>query len=120
MTAGTRGPVLSQDCQLIEKLAHQNRAPIAERGVRGFAFSFINTKNERFWVKLHFKTMQGHKNWTNEEVEKVVGKAWRDGRFLLAAGTRTDTDLHGLGKLSPLSVSVRVGPAFRGRAIVTP
>ena len=31
MTAGPRGPVLLQDYQLIEKLAHQNRERIAER-----------------------------------------------------------------------------------------
>src|SRR5215471_8992642 len=33
MTAGPRGPVLLQDYQLIEKLAHQNRERIAERPV---------------------------------------------------------------------------------------
>jgi catalase len=36
LTAGERGPVLLQDYQLIEKLAHQNRERIPERpaGVR--------------------------------------------------------------------------------------
>jgi catalase len=29
---------------------------------------------ERFWVKFHFKTRQGHKHWTNVEAERVVGK----------------------------------------------
>jgi len=33
MTAGPRGPVLMQDYQLLEKLAHQNRERIAERVV---------------------------------------------------------------------------------------
>ena len=33
MTAGPRGPVLIQDYQLIEKLAHQNRERIPERVV---------------------------------------------------------------------------------------
>ena len=33
MTAGERGPVLMQDWQLIEKLAHQNRERIPERVV---------------------------------------------------------------------------------------
>jgi catalase len=33
LTAGPRGPVLLQDYQLIEKLAHQNRERIAERPV---------------------------------------------------------------------------------------
>ncbi|HKK67027.1 MAG TPA: catalase, partial [Bacteroidales bacterium] len=33
MTAGKRGPVLIQDYQLLEKLAHQNRERIPERVV---------------------------------------------------------------------------------------
>ena len=33
LTAGSRGPVLMQDWQLIEKLAHQNRERIPERVV---------------------------------------------------------------------------------------
>ena len=33
LTAGARGPVLMQDYQLIEKLAHQNRERIPERVV---------------------------------------------------------------------------------------
>ena len=32
LTAGERGPVLLQDYQLIQKLAHQNRERIPERG----------------------------------------------------------------------------------------
>ena len=40
MTAGERGPVLMQDWQLIEKLAHQNRERIPDRDVRGFALKF--------------------------------------------------------------------------------
>ena len=32
-TAGPRGPVMMQDYQLLEKLAHQNRERIAERSV---------------------------------------------------------------------------------------
>lgn len=51
--------------------------PTDVRHINGYGshtFSFINHDNERFWVKFHFKTMQGHKHWTNEEAEKVVGK----------------------------------------------
>ncbi len=33
ITAGARGPLLMQDYQLIEKLAHQNRERIPERTV---------------------------------------------------------------------------------------
>lgn len=51
--------------------------PVGVRNVNGFGshtFSFINAKNERFWVKFHYKTQQGHKHWTNAEAEKVVGQ----------------------------------------------
>ncbi|MDI9313831.1 MAG: catalase [Hydrotalea sp.] len=51
--------------------------PTDVRHVNGYGshtFSFINAKQERFWVKFHFKTLQGHKHWTNAEAEKVVGK----------------------------------------------
>lgn len=37
-------------------------------------YSFINAKNERFWVKFHFKTRQGIQNMTNEEAAKVIGE----------------------------------------------
>ena len=33
-------------------------------------YSFINAEGERFWVKFHFKTMQGIKHWTNAEAAK--------------------------------------------------
>ena len=51
--------------------------PRSFRHVNGYGshtYSFINAKNERFWVKFHFKTLQGHKFWTNEEAERVVAK----------------------------------------------
>ncbi len=51
--------------------------PVGYRNINGYGshtYSFINDKNERFWVKFHFKTMQGHKTWTNAEGEKIVGK----------------------------------------------
>ncbi len=50
--------------------------PVGVRNVNGYGshtYSFLNANNERFWVKFHFKTMQGHKHWTNEEASKVVG-----------------------------------------------
>ncbi len=43
-------------------------------GYGSHTYSFINAENERFWVKFHFKTMQGHKFWTNAEGEEIVGK----------------------------------------------
>jgi catalase len=33
----------------------------------------INAKNERYWVKFHFKTQQGIKNLTDEEAEAIIG-----------------------------------------------
>jgi catalase len=44
--------------------------PQTYRHIHGFGshtYSFINAKNERFWVKFHFKSEQGIKNWTNAE-----------------------------------------------------
>jgi catalase len=44
--------------------------PQTYRHIDGFGshtYSFWNAKNERFWVKFHFKTEQGIKNWTNAE-----------------------------------------------------
>ena len=43
-------------------------------GYGSHTYSFINAKNERVWVKFHFKTMQGHNFWTNEEAAEVVGR----------------------------------------------
>lgn len=51
--------------------------PASYRNMHGFGshtYSFINAKNERFWVKFHFKTAQGIKNLTNAEAEKIIGK----------------------------------------------
>ncbi len=46
------------------------------RQMHGFGshtYSFINAANERFWVKFHFKSMQGIANLTNEEAASLVG-----------------------------------------------
>jgi catalase len=32
----------------------------------------INSQGERFWVKYHFKTQQGHRHYTNAEAAQVV------------------------------------------------
>ena len=51
--------------------------PTDVRHINGYGshtFSLINADNERFWVKFHFKTMQGHRHWTNAEGADVVGK----------------------------------------------
>ena len=51
--------------------------PTDVRHINGYGshtYSFINAANERVWVKFHFKTMQGHKYWTNAEASGVVGR----------------------------------------------
>ena len=51
--------------------------PANYRHMHGFGshtYSFINDKNERFWVKFHFKTRQGIKNLTNDEAAQIIAK----------------------------------------------
>ncbi|EGD77363.1 catalase [Salpingoeca rosetta] len=62
---------------------HQVTILMSDRGIpTGYRFmnaygshtySFINKDDERFYVKFHFKTQQGHKHYTNAEAAKVVG-----------------------------------------------
>ena len=59
--------ILMSDRGLPQTVRHMN-------GYGSHTYSFINSDNERFWVKFHFKTQQGHKHWTNAEAEQVVGK----------------------------------------------
>ncbi|ADP69586.1 Catalase [Rhodomicrobium vannielii ATCC 17100] len=49
-------------------------APMFMNGYGSHTYSFINAQNERFWVKFHFKTLQGHRHFTNGEAEDIVGK----------------------------------------------
>lgn len=51
--------------------------PSSYRHMHGFsshAYSFINEKDERFWVKFHFRSQQGILNLTDQEAEKVISK----------------------------------------------
>lgn len=51
--------------------------PVSPRFMNGYGshtFSFWNDKGERYWVKFHFKTEQGHKTMTNAEAAEVIGK----------------------------------------------
>ncbi|MDR2789648.1 MAG: catalase [Campylobacteraceae bacterium] len=51
--------------------------PKSYRHMHGFGshtYSLINAKNQRFWVKFHFKTLQGIQNLTNKEAENVIAK----------------------------------------------
>lgn len=49
--------------------------PQGYRFMNGFGshtFSLWNDAGERHWVKFHFKSMQGHKHWTNDEGNAVI------------------------------------------------
>ncbi|MBE7186622.1 MAG: catalase, partial [Methylobacterium mesophilicum] len=49
--------------------------PSRMNGYGSHTFSLWNDKGERFWVKFHFKTQQGHKTFTNEEAEGVIARS---------------------------------------------
>lgn len=61
---------------------HQVTILMSDRGIpqnlrqmHGFGshtYSFINARNERVWVKFHFKSMQGIATWTDAEAATVV------------------------------------------------
>ncbi|MDD4600653.1 Catalase [bioreactor metagenome] len=49
--------------------------PLSYRHMHGFgshAYSMINARNERVWVKFHLHTQQGIKNLTDAEAETIV------------------------------------------------
>jgi catalase len=50
-------------------------APMYMNGYGSHTYSFWNADGERFWVKFHFKTQQGHKHYTNDEAVDVIGKS---------------------------------------------
>ncbi len=43
-------------------------------GYGSHTYSFINAKDERFWVKFHFKTQQGIQNMMQEEADRIAGE----------------------------------------------
>lgn len=51
--------------------------PVSPRFMNGYGshtYSFWNKSGERFWVKFHFKTQQGHRFLTNAEAAEVIGR----------------------------------------------
>ena len=51
--------------------------PYSYRHMHGFGshtFSLINDKNERVWVKFHFKSLQGIKNFSSAEATRMKGE----------------------------------------------
>ena len=59
--------ILMSDRGLPKSLRHVN-------GYGSHTYSFINAKNERCWVKFHFKTMQGIQTMTNAEGDALIAK----------------------------------------------
>ncbi len=52
--------------------------PTDVRHINGYGshtYSFWNNDGERFWVKFHFKTQQGHRHWSNAEAAAAVGQS---------------------------------------------
>jgi catalase len=50
--------------------------PVGFRNINGYGshtYSFWNDAGERHWVKFHLKTLQGHRHWTNDEGNAVIG-----------------------------------------------
>jgi catalase len=48
--------------------------PKTWRNMNGYGvntFSFINSEKERYWVKFHFKTMQGNEYMSDEEAQRL-------------------------------------------------
>src|ERR1700712_1113264 len=51
--------------------------PRSYRHMHGFGshtFSFLNSDNERSWVKFHFETQQGISNLSDAEATELVGR----------------------------------------------
>ncbi|MFW8566500.1 catalase [Orrella sp. 11846] len=69
---------------LVPESLHQVTITMSDRGIpasyrhmHGFSshtYSFWNSKGERFWVKMHFKTQQGIQNLTDQEAAKLIGE----------------------------------------------
>jgi catalase len=59
--------ILMSDRGLPRSLRHIN-------GYGSHTYSLINSDNHRFWVKFHFKTLQGIQFMTNDEAAAVVAK----------------------------------------------
>ena len=86
---------------LLPEALHQVTIVMSDRGIpksfrhmHGFGshtFSMINAKNERVWVKFHFRTQQGIQNLTDAEAAALVAKDREShGRDLLDAIEKGD------------------------------
>ncbi|WP_406720763.1 catalase [Thioclava litoralis] len=59
--------ILMSDRGIPKNPAHMN-------GYGSHTYSMWNAAGERFWVKFHFRTMQGHAHYTNAEAGALIGK----------------------------------------------
>ena len=69
---------------LLPEALHQVTIVMSDRGIpKGFrhmhgfgshTYSFINARNERFWIKFTLKTRQGIQNLTDAEAAELVGQ----------------------------------------------
>ncbi|MBX7257710.1 MAG: catalase [Candidatus Hydrogenedentes bacterium] len=69
---------------LVPESLHQVTILFSDRGIpKGIAYmngygshtySFINARNERYWVKFHFKTQQGIQCMSAEEADRIAGE----------------------------------------------
>ena len=50
-------------------------SPMHMNGYGSHTYSLWNAAGERFWVKFHFKTQQGHRWLTNEEGAEAIGRS---------------------------------------------
>jgi len=51
------------------------KTPMNMNGYGSHTYSMWNADGERVWVKFHFKTMQGHQHYTNQEAVKIIGES---------------------------------------------
>ena len=51
------------------------QSPMQMNGYGSHTFSFWNKEGERFWVKFHFKTRQGHAHYTNAQSAEIIGQS---------------------------------------------
>ena len=49
--------------------------PMHMNGYGSHTFSLWNRQGERFWVKFHFKTRQGHRHYTDAEGAEIIGRS---------------------------------------------
>ena len=79
------------------------QAPMYMNGYGSHTYSLWNDAGERFWVKFHFKTQQGHKHHTNAEAEALIGRTRESYQEELYGGI-------GKGAFPRWSVQVQIMP----------